>query len=40
VPTAGKIVQRIGAILGVEPRITPEEAVKLANEVNAGTVGD
>jgi cell division protein FtsI (penicillin-binding protein 3) len=40
VPTAGKIVQRIGAILGVEPRITPEEAAKLASKANAGTIGD
>lgn len=40
VPTAGKIVERVGALLGVEPKITPEEAVKLAKQVNAGTLGD
>jgi len=40
VPTAGRIIERIGAILGVAPRITPEEAVKLAKQVNAGTIGD
>src|SRR5688572_12996813 len=40
VPTAGKIVERVGALLGVEPKITPEEAVKLAKQVDAGTLGD
>jgi cell division protein FtsI (penicillin-binding protein 3) len=40
VPTAGKIIARIGAMLGVEPEIAPEEAVRLAKRVNAGTIGD
>jgi cell division protein FtsI (penicillin-binding protein 3) len=40
VPTAGKIIERIGAILGVAPRITPEEAVRLAKQVKTGTIGD
>jgi cell division protein FtsI (penicillin-binding protein 3) len=40
VPTAGKIVERIGATLGVEPRIAPGDAARLAGQVNAGTIGD
>jgi cell division protein FtsI (penicillin-binding protein 3) len=40
VPTAGRIVERIGLLLGVEPKITPDEATKLAKNVNVGTIGD
>jgi cell division protein FtsI (penicillin-binding protein 3) len=40
VPAAGRIIARIGSMLGVTPEITAEEAVKLAGEADAGTIGD
>jgi cell division protein FtsI (penicillin-binding protein 3) len=40
VPTAGRIIARIGSMLGVRPEITVEEAVKLARKADAGTIGD
>jgi cell division protein FtsI (penicillin-binding protein 3) len=40
VPTAGRIIARIGSMLGVAPEITAEEAVKLAKKTDAGTIGD
>ena len=40
VPTAGRIIARIGSMLGVAPEITAEEAVKLAKKADAGTIGD
>jgi cell division protein FtsI (penicillin-binding protein 3) len=40
VPTAGKLIARIGSMLGVKPEVTAEETVKLAKGVNAGTIGD
>jgi cell division protein FtsI (penicillin-binding protein 3) len=40
VPAAGRIIARIGAMLGVRPEITVEEAVRLAKRSDAGTIGD
>jgi cell division protein FtsI (penicillin-binding protein 3) len=40
VPAAGRIIARIGSMLGVRPEITAEEAVKLAGKTDAGTIGD
>jgi cell division protein FtsI (penicillin-binding protein 3) len=40
VPAAGKIIERIATILGVEPKITPVDALRLATQVQAGTIGD
>jgi cell division protein FtsI (penicillin-binding protein 3) len=40
VPAAGRIIARIGSMLGVTPEITAEEAVKLAGKTDAGTIGD
>jgi cell division protein FtsI (penicillin-binding protein 3) len=40
VPTAGRIVRRIAPILGIEPKISPEDALKLAEQVRPGTAGD
>ncbi len=40
VPAAGRIIARIGSMLGVAPEITAEEAVKLAKKADAGTIGD
>ncbi|HKG74980.1 MAG TPA: penicillin-binding protein 2 [Aestuariivirgaceae bacterium] len=40
VPTAGRIIARVGSMLGVAPEITAEEAVKLAKKTDAGTIGD
>jgi cell division protein FtsI (penicillin-binding protein 3) len=40
VPTAGKIVQRIAPLLGVRPKLSPGDAVKLAGKTEPGTAGD
>jgi cell division protein FtsI (penicillin-binding protein 3) len=40
VPTAGKIVQRIAPLLGLRPKPSPEDAVKLAGKTEPGTAGD
>lgn len=40
VPTAGKIVQRIAPLLGVRPKLSPEDAIKLAGKTEPGTAGD
>jgi cell division protein FtsI (penicillin-binding protein 3) len=40
VPAAGRIIARIGSMLGVTPEITAQEAVKLAGKADAGTIGD
>jgi cell division protein FtsI (penicillin-binding protein 3) len=40
VPMAGKVVQRIAPLLGVRPKISPEDAVKLAEKTEPGTAGD
>jgi cell division protein FtsI (penicillin-binding protein 3) len=40
VPAAGRIVRRIGPILGVEPEISPEDAITLAEQIKPGTAGD
>jgi cell division protein FtsI (penicillin-binding protein 3) len=40
VPAAGRIIARIGSMLGVTPEITAQEAVKLARKADAGTIGD
>jgi cell division protein FtsI (penicillin-binding protein 3) len=40
VPTAGVIVSRIAPILGVEPRVTPEEMAGLVKSTGAGIPGD
>jgi cell division protein FtsI (penicillin-binding protein 3) len=40
VPAAGKIVQRIAPLLGVRPKLSPEDMVKLAQKAEPGTVGD
>jgi cell division protein FtsI (penicillin-binding protein 3) len=40
VPTAGVIVSRIAPILGVEPRVTPEEMAGLIKSTGAGIPGD
>jgi cell division protein FtsI (penicillin-binding protein 3) len=40
VPTAGRIIARIGSMLGVAPEITAAEAVKLAKKTDTGTIGD
>ena len=40
VPMAGKIIQRIAPLLGVSPKISPEDAVKLAEKTGPGTAGD
>jgi cell division protein FtsI (penicillin-binding protein 3) len=40
VPTAGKIVQRIAALLGVKPKLSPKDSIALAQQAEPGTAGD
>jgi cell division protein FtsI (penicillin-binding protein 3) len=40
VPAAGKIVERIAPLLGVRPKISPEDAVMLAQKTEPATAGD